>query len=361
MNNPERIRNGEAWAQFCDRLKETGDQILAAAPDDPFEQAEGLRYLTRLTRAFLRTAIERDQPNPMPLVGETPKIGLDNPDYIYGQARLDSRARYVLRGSFGDAQLIGFGAYSGGLGTPVGLVRDAYLESGSLERESDGSFEIAISREPQPGNWLAMGEATNALQIRQTLLERASQRPAPLELVRLDSAPAPPSLDPGRFATSLDRAGGMIQGVVGQFLGWTRSFEAHTHEIRPIDPSLLAVAQGDPNTSYNYSYWNLQEDQALVIEFRPPSCEYWNLQIGNHWLESLDFMHHQTHVNHLTAVLEDDGQVRIVVASQDPGVPNWLDTVGHRRGALALRFVGADGVPQTITNVVPVDSLASAR
>ena len=95
-----------------------------------------------------------------------------------------------------------------------------------------------------------------------------------------------------------------------------------------------------------------------MIELVPPDCDYWNLQIGNHWLESFDYMHHDTHVNHESAVAGPDGTVRIVVAHRDPGVPNWLDTAGHTRGALALRWVGASEIPEPATRVVPVDSLA---
>ncbi|MDP6243412.1 MAG: hypothetical protein QF462_08790, partial [Myxococcota bacterium] len=89
----------------------------------------------------------------------------------------------------------------------------------------------------------------------------------------------------------------------------------------------------------------------------PPECEYWNLQIGNHWLESLDFRHYTTHVNHETAVRENDGSVRIVIAHRDPGVPNWLDTAGHARGGLALRWVGAEHPPSPSTRVAEIDSL----
>ena len=214
-----------------------------------------------------------------------------------------------------------------------------------------------MSRDEQPGNWLPMKPGTNALQIRQTLLERGRQRPAPIELLRVDAGAAPAPLDPARFSRGLDRVGLMVAGTVGQFLKWTKSFEAHTHEIRPIDPKLLTYAQGDPNTSYHYGYWRLGPDEAFVIEVDPPECEYWNLQIGNHWLESLDFRHHRTHVNHHTAVREPDGSVRIVVAGRDPGVPNWLDTAGHARGALAVRWVGAKEVPEPRTRVAPIDAL----
>lgn len=353
-----RLADGRAWDELCDRLKAAGHEILGASSADPFERAEGLRYLTRLFRNFLKTSVEESDPAAPVLSTENPKIGLDNPDYVYARARISPAYEYRLSSRIGDAHLISFGAFSGGIGTPKGLIRDAYVTTDDLEIAPDGSFEIALSAAKKPGNWLGMGPDTNSLQIRQTLLERPRERPSPIELVRTDGGAPPPPLDPAAFSRTLDRVGGTVAGTVSVFLGWTESFRSHLHRIRPIDPKLLAFAQGDPNTSYNYGYWELEEDQAFVVQFTPPDCEYWNLQIGNHWLESLDFRHHRTHVNQRTVAQEGDGSVRIVVAHRDPGVPNWLDTAGHARGALALRFVGAREVPEPRTSVVAVGDLS---
>jgi len=356
----QKVMDGSVWEEFCDRLKEAGRQVIQASPEDPFDRAEGLRYLGRLTRNFLDGGIETPNAGGGELTTLSVKIGLDNPDYVYASARLSSDAEYRLSGRMGDAHLLGIGIFSGGLGSERGLVRDAYLSSDELKLEPDGGFEVAISREQRPGNWLRMGEETNSLNIRQTLLRRREQTPARLALERLDPVPPPAPLDPASFARSLERAGQTVGAVVGQFLGWTAAFQAHRHEIRPLDAQLLAVAQGDPNTSYNYSYWEIDDDEAFVVELAPPAeCSYWNLQIGNHWLESLDFMHRDTHVNHETAVREADGSVRVVIASRDPGLPNWLDTAGHRRGGLALRWVGAAAEPPLpTTRVLPLADLA---
>jgi len=342
----QKVMDGSVWDEFCDRLKEAGRQVIQASPEDPFDRAEGLRYLGRLTRNFLEGGIEAPDAGSGDLSTLSVKIGLDNPDYVYASARLSSAGEYRLSGHMGDAHLLGIGIFSGGLGSDRGLVRDAYLSDDELALGEDGGFEIAISREQRPGNWLRMGEETNSLNIRQTLLRRREQSPARLVLERLDPVPAPAPLDPALFARSLERAGQTVGAVLGQFVGWSQAFQAHRDEIRPLDPSLLAVAQGDPNTSYNYSYWEIADDEAFVVDLMPPAeCSYWNLQIGNHWLESLDFMHRDTHVNQETAIPEADGSVRVVIAARDPGVPNWLDTAGHRRGGLALRWVGAAEEP----------------
>ena len=44
---------------------------------------------------------------------------------------------------------------------------------------------------------------------------------------------------------------------------------------------------------------------------------------------------------------------RAVVAHHDPGVPNWIDTLGHTKGPLLFRWVVADHGPAATTSVVP--------
>ena len=60
------------------------------APRDPFNQAEGYRYLSRLARAGLTAFIEHADTNAPVLhrvVNETTKLGADNPDNFYQTPR----------------------------------------------------------------------------------------------------------------------------------------------------------------------------------------------------------------------------------------------------------------------------------
>ena len=98
----------------------------------------------------------------------------------------------------------------------------------------------------------------------------------------------------------------------------------------------------DPQIKWHQAYFDLAEHEMLLIEVVPPACEYWMIALHNHWMETLDYVHHQTTLNCHSAQLEPDGSVRFIVAHRDPGVPNWLDTAGHTRGTVGVRWVGPD-------------------
>ena len=319
--------------------------------DDPFDRAEGLRYVGRIARHALDHFIEGSDPA-HPRLGGLPRMGGDNPDYIYVSAPVSADYEYRLRGNRGEASFLAFSTYQGDVGTEEGLTLSGHLAGGDLECDSEGRFEISISSEERPGNWLGMQAGTTQLMIRQSLLDRQNQQPANFSIERVGGGAPPPPLDPSRYAQQIDRAGEYVEGAIAQFLAWTDHYAARPNEVRPLEPALASLAQGDPQTHYYLGYYDLEPGHALQIDLCPPACEYWNLQLCNHWLESLDYENHRIHVNHHTAVSDERGRVRMWVAEQDPGTPNWLDSAGHRRGCIVLRQVGTLEPDDPICQVV---------
>ena len=51
--------------------------------------------------------------------------------------------------------------------------------------------------------------------------------------------------------------------------------------------------------------------------------------------------------------------MRVVVAHEDPGVPNWLQTAGHDRGSMCWRWIRAQQHPEPRTRVVKLAELRS--
>src|SRR5207247_9170986 len=75
------------------------------------------------------------------------------------------------------------------------------------------------------------------------------------------------------------------------------------------------------------------------------------------WWEGLGSANRQAGLNVWQAVLDPDGVFRAIVAHRDPGVANWLDTVGHRQGPMIFRWLRAADAPVPATRVVPLADL----
>jgi hypothetical protein len=359
----ERIMNGRTWADFCDALKRAGDVILReGAPRDPFDRAEGFRYLSRLTRVALESYIEFADPLAPVLrrpAHETVKIGADNPDNYYQSAAISGQHAYRIWGTRGTVHYLGFGTYAGSYGSSARSGQTGYLEGRELQIGSDGSFEIIASCDQRTGNWLRMEPDTASLIVRQTFWDRQTEHIADLHIERLGAAGPPPPITAEFIDRGLKAASAYVAGTAALFADWAEGFAKQgINQLHPLDPAVAGAAHGDPNIFYFHGYWALGADEALVIEVTPPPCEYWNFQLNNHWMESLDYRYHTIALNHHRAQYRDDGSVRLVVAHEHPGVDNWIGTAGHHRGTMCWRWIRADAHPRPSAQVVKLAGLA---
>ena len=359
MDKLERMLTGTLWEEFCEVLKSAGHTILRPeVPSDPLDRAEGYRYLTRILRLALETQLENAEARTPRLgLGCRPdiKLGCDNPDSHYLTAPLDSAYDYRIRGRLGSVPYLSLGAYFGGMGSPRSGCSGS-LEGSQIRLDDQGRFEIVFSVREQPGNWIALDPVVrpHQLVVRQTFSRRAEETLAELSIERIGGDAAAPVLDPIVFHDRLLAAAAYVKNNTALFADWARAFQANPNEARPLD---AMGAQGDPNLFYLQGYWELEADQALLLEFRPPVCDYWNFQLNNYWLESLEHRDHRIDLNHAAARPESDGRVRIVVAHRDPAHPNWIETAGHARGTMGLRIVKGKEKPQVEQRVVAFDAI----
>ena len=362
----QRVVSGRSWNEFCDSLKAAGAALnFPGAPRDPFSQAEGYRYLSRLARAGLTAFVEHADPNAPVLhrvVDETTKLGADNPDNFYLTAALDGNYEYKITGQRNNIAYLSFGTQSGNYGQGGGLPPTGYIESDEIAMDPDGCFELVLSSTPQGANWLPMTSKTGTLVVRQTFGDRTTETPADLTIERINCPPdqrRPSHLTARALDEGLKKAGALVMGAPLLFAKWARDFSKHSNELPMFDPDVSLAAGGDPNITYYHSHWALAPDEALLIEATPPECEHWNFQLNNYWMESLDYRHFTIHTNKHLAHYEADGSVRLIVAHEDPGLPNWLDTAGHTSGTMCFRWVRAAEHPQPGCRAVKLASLQS--
>jgi hypothetical protein len=110
--------------------------------------------------------------------------------------------------------------------------------------------------------------------------------------------------------------------------------------------------------AYGIGNFRCAPDEAVILEFTPPACRYWSVSLANWYWESLDFASHQTSLNGHQAAIDGDGVFRAVIAHEEPGLANWLDTTGHTQGTLTARFLLADEVPEVKSRVVKLADVA---
>ena len=106
---------------------------------------------------------------------------------------------------------------------------------------------------------------------------------------------------------------------------------------------------------YANGTFELEPDEALILESSVPECRYWGVQLVDDLFLSIDWMNRQTSLNGHTARLDRDGRLRAVISARDPGVPNWLDTAGYRSGGIQGRWKHSDQWPELRMFKVHVD------
>jgi hypothetical protein len=360
-----KVTSGAAWAEFCDALKAAGEEVLRPGLDDPLDIVEGYRLLTRLLRGSLESRLEYGDPRYPKLIctcHETIKIVAENPDNLYLGSSIAGRYDYRVWGTRGDARWISFNTFNaGGFGGKGGRGTGTTLHEHQLHIEADGTFELFLSQQPQAGNWLALEPDTTSLTVRQTFLHKGRDTPAGLDIERVGGDASPPPLDATHLYISLVASAAYARRVADIGASWAERNAAHPNvffDAQADDTRLFA----DPQIHWHMAYVELPDDEALVVDFVPPACDYWMVALHNHWMETLDYRYYPVTLNNATAHAALDGSVRVVVAHRDPGVPNWLSMAGHRHGVLGVRWVGADiadVVPTT--TVVPVDRVEPAH
>jgi hypothetical protein len=289
----DELRSGALWRALCEELGRAGEQVLdQAVPGDDLTRAEGFRYLTRLLRLSLEKNIEfadPDFPQFYSLSHETAKIGNDNPDNYYLNCEVDARRDYRITGNRGSVAYMSIESKAGSFAGGGDMAPTGHLSVEDIECDENGDFQLIVSQREHAGNWLPMSADTDNLLVRQTFRNRASERRAEMTIQCLNPE-GTDTLDPRQFAERLARVVPFVSGTAGLFMDWMELFSVHVNQLPPNDQAMCLRAGGDPSIYYHNSRWQLDPEQALVIEFMPPKrCRTWNFQLSNFWMESLDY------------------------------------------------------------------------
>jgi hypothetical protein len=359
LGEPDDVSTGpvSAWSHLLDRLRESARVVeFDPANRNPADLAAGMRHLLVLLAAGIDEVLRFD-PDPILSVAATSTDdavtwGMECPDCIYTRAVLRGGESYRLFGNRGTARYVGLQTMNGIAATANELVDE-------LEVDSDGNFEVVLSADQQAGNWMRVEGDHPTLTVRHFFYDWDTETPSSLRIERIG--------DPVRHeAVAVDSDVVVSRQLValGDFvhdnLDFFLQFGAAPPPngfLPPIDRTAIgAAAENKPVIGR----WELDPEQALILEVEPPQGVYWSYSLGNPWWETIHYGRHQSSLNAHQAVVDSDGLVRVVVCGRDPGVANWLDTAGFSNGAMILRCVRTSSAPTPSSRVVAFDEIASA-
>jgi hypothetical protein len=346
-----------AWAYLLDRLK-AASELVASSPlnRNDVDYASGMRHLMVLLAVGVDEALRAD-PDPVLAVARTSTDdiltwGMECPDCIYLRATLRGGERYRLFGNRGTARYVGLQTMNGIAATANCLVDD-------LDVDADGNFEVVLSADEHDGNWMPVHSDNPTLIVRHFFYDWDEEKTSSLQIERI-GAEVESKHRRVTLAAAVSRQifalGEFVHDNLKFFLDFNAGPPANGF-MPPIDRSDMGAAAENRPVIGRYE---LEPDEALILEVEPPEGVYWSYSLGNPWWETIHYGRHQSSLNAHQAHVDPDGVLRVVVSSRDPGVANWLDTAGHSNGAMILRCVRTTTAPTPSARVVKFSDVLSA-
>jgi hypothetical protein len=367
-------RSTAAFDELIAALAEIRDRYVLSEErfTDPLDVVEGYRSVGQLLSAASELFFEADPDHPRfaSIVSPARKLQGDNPDAVYHYARVRGDRAYRVSGVIDRECYTSFTVHGrspdGAMAGP--LLGD--LNDRQLDVAGDGSYSLLLSAEAGPGDWLRLDPAAHAIVVRSYFQGEVSAQNDPTTHVVIDIEALGPG-EPPPPLTDETFAGRLSEGVA--FLRQTTLGQGMPDAPSPVpfvsdEPNVLPTpfsfrdsglpVPGAADITYALARWRLEPDEALVMTGTLPACAFANVMLWNRQMQTLEYRNRRSSLNTSQIHLESDGTYRIVIAHRDPGVPNWLDCEGHRRGTIFWRFLLPTTEPaRTACHVVPVDDV----
>jgi hypothetical protein len=334
-----------ATRSFTEAIAEA-EHIIRTAPHVTTEQdlAEGLDYLAGSIKASLHmvAAYQHDHPFFASSTGPYTKLGLDNPDTLYFHAYIRDDAEYVVTGRRGTTADLSFQVLNGDYSPTQSPDSLTAFDDRELDIAPDGTFQLRFGPprpDAGPGH-IPLGPGSAMLIVREVFSDWQTETPGRIRIHRDDTlGTAPPALSTARMARRYDIAGKMLVSRLRTFLAFP---EWHYLQLPVNTLTEPRPTPGGLATQYSsVGHYDLDDDQVMIITV--PAADradapYQGFQLGSMWYVSLDYINHQTSLTADQAHVDDDGRIRYIVSERDPGLANWIERTGHRRGYLQFRW-----------------------
>jgi hypothetical protein len=386
--------------------------------------AEGYRYLMGYVHSAVERAFHSDPVRPQfrNALSVITRSTIDNADAIYFYTAIDGRQSYRVRGVAGDTRhwrgeapiAVGrkaphyvifettCGELPGDTGSLMELrpglkTQTGRLDSSRIAVDDDGAFEILLAPErpaDYSGNFIStlkiikhkdpadaaepLLRYANYISGRQLFNDWEHEEAIHFEITQLGAEGShgmPYGAD--QAAAQLRLCGDIVRnqmhfwnafwtilmGTYGAREGSIPGVAFPRNGFNTVNAASGATGGGQSTNLYAGGVFELAPDEALIIENRiRRKPQYVGFQVGNLWGESIEYANQIGSLNGHQMTTDADGVLRIVLAHRDPGVPNWVDTTGHREGFMTPRWTysetpAPEDWPTITATKVPFDDI----
>lgn len=359
------------WNEFIEALRTLPERLLAKLPQFERTDPQVQQEVARLALESLSMAViegiggDGDHPALLPNGNVVMNFPQPNADTIYRISRVTPGGTYRLRGQRGTLRLLNIGQIGPMPGEPgAGLPGStrSFLDLNALHVDAQGRFDLILSPirpARYSGDWWQLQPATTRLLLRMVSSDWSKERDPTISIERIDLPPQKPRPTAADLEQRLRALPLAIASLPLRFVDHAEQLRAEGY-VNKLKIHDLSQAGGLAGQSYYEGAFDLGENEALLIEAPvPPTCAYRSILLGNDIHETIDWYNNHSSLNDSQANADRDGVLRIVVAGEDPGVPNWLDTAGHRRGLIQGRWLGCAANPLPSVKKVSVSGLRS--
>ncbi len=283
------------------------------------------------------------------------KWGMDCPDCIYTGAPLRGGETYRLWGPRGSARYVG-------LQSMAGMASSANVLLDELDLGPGGEVELVLSAEPHEGNWLPIAENATQLVVRHFFYDWDTEVASSLSIERVGSAATghrrDAAIDPRAVvARQLVALGDFVAGQPRVLPAVLATRDA---EHLPSSARRDGHGRGSREPARHRLLGSSSQTRRCWSRSRRPRVSTGATPSAIRGGRPSTTRRHQSSLNGHQAGVDDDGIVRAVIAHEDPGVANWLDTAGHSAGPVILRCVRTESAPVPTTRVVSWPTIAAA-
>ena len=338
------------WRDLLAGLELLGDSVRVGSPvGDPAVEGEGYLHLAEQLLCWLEWSVGYGDPAAPAFQRQNDLVtpwGGPNADNIYRHARVNPRCTYVVRGLMNSCDEFALAIREGFRHTdrPGTL---AELTASDIGIGPGDEFTLFLGGSGRESNRVPLPPGSVMCSVREYYFDWGEREPATWTIERVAGQPE-------TTASFTDHLGEALK-LTEQSLAYWADY-MHSARARQEDNtfgSKVDVPRGLQISQFLFCFYDLEPDEALLVETETPDARYWSFQLyGLQYFRPFD-IGRPTSLNHLQMARVDD-RVQVVVAHRDPGVPNWLDTSGRRAALLNYRHFWGAPLPSPRTRVVPV-------